>query len=143
MLYNDTTINNVDNQNISQPIIFNRKRLQTLAPQLLALCQYLVSSDSYLEVDIPFDKKQSLSRLLDQILENVKLESVNKLTRSISIIWAIEDVQEVRPDLTDEQAAHILEQVKQEHDANYGINWETIEILADMEYPKPDIEAEE
>lgn len=52
----------------------------------------------------------------------------------ISIVWSIEDVQGVRPDLTDEQAAKVLEAVEARHDANIGINWDFIEATADSLY---------
>ena len=52
--------------------------------------------------------------------------------RQIAAIWSIEDVQQVRPDLTDEQAWEVLQQVKRRHDAEIGINWIVLECHADM-----------
>jgi hypothetical protein len=57
------------------------------------------------------------------------------LVKEISIIWHIEDVQSVRPDLTDEQASLVLKHLKKNHDAEVGINWEIIEIVADILFP--------
>ena len=54
--------------------------------------------------------------------------------RQIAIIWSIEDVQEVRPDLTEEQAWEVLEQVKHAHDATIGISWETLQSVADDQF---------
>ena len=51
--------------------------------------------------------------------------------RKIAIIWSIEDVQEVRPDLSDEQAWEALQAVKNNHDATVGINWLTLEMVAE------------
>lgn len=59
----------------------------------------------------------------------------NTVTEQISIIWHIEDVQSIRPDLTNNQAGKVLEHLKENHDANLGINWEVIEIVADILYP--------
>ena len=56
--------------------------------------------------------------------------------RQMSIIWSVEDVQTVRPDLDDEQAFKVLQHIKKHHDANIGISWETIEIAADILYPE-------
>lgn len=53
----------------------------------------------------------------------------------ISIVWHIEDVQSVRPDLNDVEARDVLAFVKDKHDANYGVSWETIEGAADYLYP--------
>jgi hypothetical protein len=58
--------------------------------------------------------------------------------RQIAIIWSVEDVQEVRPDLSDEQAFEVLHSVKNNHDACEGVNWLVLEIVADILYPSPD-----
>lgn len=63
----------------------------------------------------------------------------NPLTCKISIIWCLEDVQAERPDLTDEQASHVLEELKENHDATIGINWDTIQCVANMLYPQNDL----
>ncbi len=52
--------------------------------------------------------------------------------REISIIWSTEDVQEVRPDLTDDQAWQVLQAAKKDHDATIGINWSVLECHAEM-----------
>jgi hypothetical protein len=49
----------------------------------------------------------------------------------ISLGWSVEDVREVRPDLTDEQAWEVLQQVQRRHDANVGVNWYTLEYFAE------------
>lgn len=50
--------------------------------------------------------------------------------RQISIVWGIEDVQSVRPDLTDDQAFAVLKEVEHRHDANIGINWDVLAFNA-------------
>jgi hypothetical protein len=54
----------------------------------------------------------------------------------IAIIWSITDVKEVRPDLTDEQAMDVLLRVESKHDANIGVNWDTLAYWANYLYPK-------
>jgi hypothetical protein len=49
----------------------------------------------------------------------------------IALGWSVEDVLEVRPDLTNEQAWEVLQQVERRHDASIGINWDTLEWVAD------------
>lgn len=44
----------------------------------------------------------------------------------ISITWTIDDVKEVCPTLTDEQCSDVLQSVKKYHDAEQGINWDTL-----------------
>ena len=63
--------------------------------------------------------------------------------RSISIVWSTEDVQEVRPDLDEEQAYQVLLLADRKHDASVGINWEVLEIWADYLYPEPDDESDD
>ncbi|HWY87048.1 MAG TPA: hypothetical protein VNX28_10005 [Gemmataceae bacterium] len=53
----------------------------------------------------------------------------------IAAIWCIEDVRGIRPDLSDEQAWEVLEEVGRKHDAEYGISWTTLEAMADYMFP--------
>jgi hypothetical protein len=55
----------------------------------------------------------------------------------IAVIWCIEDVRGLRPDLSDEQAWEVLQQVRDIHDADWGINWTTLEQVADDLFPEP------
>lgn len=66
------------------------------------------------------------------------IQDNSSLVKEISIIWHIEDIQSVRPDLTDEQASTVLQRLKKNHDASIGINWETIEVVADILFPTID-----
>ena len=55
----------------------------------------------------------------------------------IGILWHIDDVKGVRPDLTDEQCMEVLEQCDRRHDAEMGISWQVIEIHAADLFPEP------
>lgn len=57
------------------------------------------------------------------------------MIKQIAIIWSIQDVQGQRPDLTDEQASDVLQVIKKQHDANFGINWNVIDTVSEMLYP--------
>jgi hypothetical protein len=50
--------------------------------------------------------------------------------QEISISWSTEDVQSVRPDLSDDQAWQVLQAVEHDHDANIGVNWNVLECHA-------------
>jgi len=65
-------------------------------------------------------------------------EPMKKRKREICIGWSVEDVLEVRPDLTDEQAMEVLENVEENHDAGAGICWDTLEFWADRMFPPTD-----
>jgi hypothetical protein len=55
---------------------------------------------------------------------------------SILIKWTIDDVMEIRPDLNDDQCIDILEYAEKNHDANLGINWESLREIANKLFPK-------
>jgi hypothetical protein len=55
--------------------------------------------------------------------------------RMIGVVWCIDDVKNVRPHLTDDQAWHVLQQVGDTHDAEWGITWTTLETVADDMFP--------
>jgi len=69
---------------------------------------------------------------LDSILTNFGLTAA---------VWCVEDVLEIRPDLTLEQAALVLDAVIAKHDSSCGIGWDTLEHFAEMLYGEaPDSE---
>ena len=61
----------------------------------------------------------------------VKVELQTELPDEITISWHFTDVQEVDGTLTDDEARQVLNVIKKGHDANIGINWETIDIWID------------
>ena len=69
-------------------------------------------------------------------------EAEEMARNSISIVWQIEDVLEVRPDLTEDEAGEVLGMVESNHDANLGISWDTLKITADYLYPEDESEEE-
>jgi hypothetical protein len=73
---------------------------------------------------------------IDPIDVNRHVEQLLAKHRSIAAIWCIDDVKSLRPDLTDDQAWEVLEQVSRNHDAEWGINWITLETTADDLFPK-------
>jgi hypothetical protein len=50
----------------------------------------------------------------------------------IAAIWCVDDVRQIRPDLTATQAWEVLAEVGRKHDAEYGISWTTLECMADI-----------
>lgn len=60
----------------------------------------------------------------------------DKETKTIAIEWCVDDVLEIRPDLTSDQAWHVLETNYFEHDANVGITWDTLTYWAEYLYPE-------
>ena len=50
----------------------------------------------------------------------------------VTIKWTVGDVQAVRPDLSNEQALLVLQHVVRHHDADIGVNWQVIELTAEL-----------
>lgn len=69
-------------------------------------------------------------------LHEVDFHKMLRQRQQIAIVWSIEDVWEVRPDLDEDQAWQVLQQCQTWHDASCGINWETIGEMADSMFPK-------
>lgn len=61
---------------------------------------------------------------------------MNDTNDFITIEWHVDDVLEVRPDLTKEQAREVLHTMRRYHDADLGINWDVIYWTAHEIYPK-------
>src|SRR5208283_4247052 len=51
--------------------------------------------------------------------------------RQIAAIWGIEDVQSIRPDLSEQQAWEVLQRVDRCMDSELGITWDTLEMAAE------------
>ena len=56
-------------------------------------------------------------------------------TNSIAIIWEIDDVKTVRPDLTDDECMEVLDYAERKHDATIGITYDTLERHCDYLFP--------
>jgi len=83
--------------------------------------------------DIPDDLNQEATNERTQTMppnDDIDIDALLADRKQIALIWSIEDVQEVRPDLTDEQAWEVLQQVKNDHDATLGVTWDTLEWVA-------------
>lgn len=61
----------------------------------------------------------------------------DKITKDtcINISWSVADVKEVCPKLTIKEAYEVLKQVEHNHDANFGICWDTLTATAQDMYP--------
>ena len=62
-------------------------------------------------------------------------------TGRIAILWGIDDVKAVRPDLSDDQCMKVLQECEHRHDAENGISWIVIETHANLLFPNAGLEA--
>lgn len=87
----------------------------------------------------------------DSDLFKAAAQAVNELDQyelvdkryAMAIVWQIDDVLSIRPDLTEEQAGEVLGRVEDCHDASIGVSWDTLEIIADEMFPSEDDEEDE
>jgi hypothetical protein len=68
----------------------------------------------------------------------VDLRALMESQRMVGVLWSIEDVEEVRSDLTGDQAWEVLQRCDKIHDCEVGFSWLLIETVADDLYPEPD-----
>lgn len=76
---------------------------------------------------------EDVMQCLDPSVEHefdIDLDEQLALNRQVADIWGTEDVQQVRPDLNDDQAWEVLQTVDRRYDSEYGIAWSTIQIIA-------------
>jgi hypothetical protein len=88
--------------------------------------------------DVPLDQVMRVNPAIPKTEDDESETPTFDPKRQVMFIWDIDDVKEVRPDLTPEQAMDVLTQCKRNHDAEVGMSWDTIRINADDMYPKPE-----
>jgi hypothetical protein len=49
----------------------------------------------------------------------------------IALIWGLDDVAAIRPDLTEAQGMDVLTHVREQHDCEFGVTWQTLESAAE------------
>ena len=60
------------------------------------------------------------------------------MSDKIEIIWDVDDVMQECRWLTRDQALEVLHDLKANHDATIGINWDVIRDTVAVFYPKPE-----
>ncbi|HUY92533.1 MAG TPA: hypothetical protein VMV10_27590 [Pirellulales bacterium] len=66
----------------------------------------------------------------------IDVHQLLRARRQVAVIWSIEDVQGVRPELTDDQAWDVLERCYDKHDCEWGFTWNYLEDVADIMFPE-------
>jgi hypothetical protein len=62
-----------------------------------------------------------------RLAKHIDLQSLFARQRQVAIVWEVDDVLVLRPDLSDDQAWEVLQHAQQEHDAEIGLNWHALE----------------
>jgi hypothetical protein len=144
--------------NDPMPPILAAMQLMKSAPELLDILESLISESLINQVrslrsestiiNEDFMRCEAFGRAVEIIARlktpprnelDAKAQAIRSL-RQIAAVWSIEDVQEIRPDLDDDQAREVLRTIERRHDSNYGISWDLLEYFADRLYPQPDDE---
>jgi len=71
-----------------------------------------------------------------QDLDTIDNELEFDPAKQIAIVWSIDDVKSIRPDLDEEQAIEVLLLVKDKHDTDMGITWTSLKITANELFPE-------
>jgi hypothetical protein len=70
-------------------------------------------------------------------LNDLDIHELFAQRRQVAVVWSVEDVQGVRPDLDDDHAWEALQECRRVHDCELGFNWLLIETVADNLFPAP------
>jgi hypothetical protein len=73
----------------------------------------------------------------------IDIDAVLAERRQIAVVWCIEDMQEIRSDLTEDQCWEVLETAKDSHERDIGINSSVLECHAEMLFDSDPDEAVE
>lgn len=58
--------------------------------------------------------------------EDAKVVLAAYWTDQIALTWTVNDVLDVCPGLTEEEARHVLWEARHKHDASIGVNWDVL-----------------
>lgn len=99
----------------------------------------MTTSPKSLLTDCVAQLSTASTELLTQAIQDLHCELERRPNANwIFSAWHVDDVRSERPDLTKEQCREVLRNLKRNHDANIGINWEVINVVAAILYPAPD-----
>jgi hypothetical protein len=66
----------------------------------------------------------------------IDVHRVLETRKQVAVIWSLDDVQQTRPDLNDDQSWQVLQRCIHAHDCNYGFSWDLISFVADSLFPE-------
>lgn len=115
---------------------FEIARQRKAAAQLLAAlqlaCNYLadgLDESDATEIHVFTAIREAIDAANDAATASpteIDIHAVLAESRQIADVWGIQDVQSVRPDLSDEQAWAVLQSARRHYDGATGINWDVL-----------------
>jgi len=82
------------------------------------------------------DQLEELAESSDWEKWRKEVNKIPKDRRVLEVPWHIDDVHDIREDLTAEQCAEVLEAVGDNHDSEIGVNWDVISFWAEDLFPE-------
>ena len=82
------------------------------------------------------DQLEELAESSDWEKWRKEVNKIPKDRRVLKVPWHIDDVHNIREDLTAEQCAEGLEAVSDNYDAEVGVNWDVISWYAEDLFPE-------
>jgi hypothetical protein len=73
--------------------------------------------------------------------DDIDIHAVLAKGHQIAIVWSVQDVQQLHPDLSDEQAWQVLRDIEHNHDCNQGVTWDLIDWVASQMFSSPSMDA--
>ena len=96
---------------------------------------YRVTISSTIDVEAESEDwaiTQCCRSVLTLVVQTLMCVTLMTKIDEISIVWSVDDVKEQCNWLTDEQARDVLHNLKHKHDACIGINWDVINVKANI-----------
>jgi len=113
-----------------------RKAASRLLAALQLACNYLadgLDESDATEMRVFTTIREAITAANDAAtaLPEIDIHAVLAESRQIADVWGIQDVQSVRPDVSDDQAWAVLQRARRRYDAATGINWDVLAGHAD------------
>lgn len=77
------------------------------------------------------------SPLTEARYDHIDLEDLLRSRRQIASVWGTQDIREVRPDLSNDQAWEVLQECERRHDCEIGLTWSLMSLTAAELFPPP------
>jgi hypothetical protein len=91
-----------------------------------------------LQVSANIDLDDILSNIPEEDEIDVDIHDLLAENRQIAHVWGTDDVRELRPDLDDDRAWEVLQDVQRQLSSDVGITWDVIQTIAAELYPQPE-----
>jgi len=96
------------------------------------LIEFIANDSVELSQDKIHAQRDEYIKICREWLEAKMTKKIEIADDEIAIIWSVEDIKTQCPWLSDDDAYEVLCRLDQKHDASIGINWDVIDVTADI-----------